>query len=100
LKKEFVLSHIGQWNVLGTLITDLSVIQVTSSLTSQRSVILPSQAKGGDEIAFEGPEEATPVVSQPFKRRRNVKTNPALFEAVFEEYVASSRTSEEDVSSR
>jgi hypothetical protein len=85
---------------MGTLITNFSVIQVTSSSTSQSSVILPSQAKGGDEISFEGPEEASPVVSQPFKKRRNVKTNPSAFEAVFEEYVTSSRTSGENVSNR
>jgi hypothetical protein len=61
---------------------------------------LPSQAKGGDEIAFEGPEEASPVFFQPLKRRRNVKTNPSVFEGVFEEYVASPHTSEENVSNR
>jgi hypothetical protein len=76
------------------------MIQVTDSLTSQNSVILPSQAEGGDEISFEGPEEANPVVSQPFKRRRNVKTNTSVFQAVFEEYVTSPRTSEENVSNR
>ena len=81
---------------MGTLIIDFSVIQVTSILTSQRSVILPSQEKVGDEISFEGPEGASPVVSQPFKKRRNVKTNPS----VFEEYVTSPRTSEENVSNR
>ena len=85
---------------MGTLITDFSVIQVTNSSTSQSSVVLPSQAKGGDEISFEGPEEASPVVSQPFKRRGNVKINPSVFEAVFEEYVTSPRTSEENVSNR
>ena len=108
---------------MGTLITDFSVIQVISSSTTQSSVILPSQAKGGDEISFEGPEEDSPVVSQPFKRRRNVKTNPSVFEgpeeaspvvsqpfkkrrnvktnpSVFEEYVTSPGTSEENVSNR
>jgi hypothetical protein len=85
---------------MGTLITDFSVIQVTNSSVSQTSVILPSQAKGGDEISFESPEEASPVVSQPFKRRRNVKTNPSVFEAVFEEHITSHRASEENVSNR
>jgi hypothetical protein len=85
---------------MGTLITDFSVMQVTNSLTSQSSVILPSQAKGGDEISFEDLEEASPVVYQPFKRRRNVKTNPSVFEAVIEEYVTSPRSSEENVSNR
>jgi hypothetical protein len=85
---------------MGTLITDFSVIQVTSSSTLQSSVILASQAKGGNEISFEGPAEASPVVSQPFKRRRNVKTNPSVFEAVFEEYVTSPRANEENVSNR
>jgi hypothetical protein len=61
---------------------------------------LPLQAKGGDEISFEGLEEASPVVSQPLKRRRNVKTNPSVFEAVLEEYITSPRTSEENVSNR
>jgi len=76
------------------------VIKVISSSTSQSTVILPSQGKGRDEIAFEGTEEASPVVSQPFKRRRNVKINPSVFEAVFEEYETSPRTSEENVSNR
>jgi hypothetical protein len=85
---------------MGTLITNLSVRQVISSSTTQSSVSLPSQGKGGDEISFDGLEEASPVVSQPFQRRRNVKTNPAAFEGVFEEYVTSPRTSEENVSNR
>jgi hypothetical protein len=85
---------------MGILITDFSMIQMTDSLTSQNSVILALQAEGGDEIFSEGPEEANPVVSQPFKRRRNVKITPSVFEAVFEEYVPSPRTSEETVSNR
>ena len=85
---------------MGNLVTDFSAIQVINSSTSQRSVLLPSQGKGGDEIAFEGTEEASPVVSQPFKRRRNVKTSPSVFQAAFEEYITSSHTSEENVSNR
>jgi len=72
---------------------------VTNSSTLQSSVILPSQAKGGDEIAFEGPEEASPVVSQPLKRRRNVKTNPSVFQAV-EDFMTSPHTAEENVLNR
>jgi len=82
------------------LVTHFSVIQVINISTSQSSVILPSQGKGGDEIAFEDTEEASPVVSQPFKRRRNIKTNPSVFEAVFEENITSPHTSEENVSKR
>ena len=85
---------------MGNLVTDFSVIQVINSSTSQSSVILPLQGKGHDEIAFEGTEEASPVVSQPFKRKRNVKINPSVFEAVFEEYETSRHTSEENVSNR
>jgi hypothetical protein len=85
---------------MGTLITDVSVIQVISSSTTQSSVILPSQAKGDDKISFEHPEEASPVVSQPFKRRRNVRINPSVFEGVFEEYVTSPDASEKNVSNR
>jgi hypothetical protein len=85
---------------MNTLITDFCVIQVTNSLTSQNTVILASQGKGGDEISFKDTEEAAPVVSQPFKRRRNVKTNPSVFEAVFEEHITSPHTSEENVSNR
>jgi hypothetical protein len=83
-----------------TLITDFSVIQVISSSTLQSTVILPLQAKEGDEISFEGPVEASHVVSQPFKRRRHIKTNPSVFEAVFEEHVTSHHTSRENVSNR
>jgi len=85
---------------MGNLVTDFSVIQVINSSTSHSTVILPSQGKGSDEIAFEGTEEASPVVSQPFKRKRNVKINPSVFEAVFEEYEPSPHTSEENVSKR
>jgi hypothetical protein len=82
------------------IITDFCVIQVTNISTFQSSVILPSQGKGGDEISFKDTEEPSPVVSQPFKRRRNVKTNPSVFEAVLEEHVTSPHTSEENVSNR
>jgi len=85
---------------MNTLITDFCVIQVTNILTSQNTVILASQGKGGDEISFKDTEEAGPVVSQPFKRRRNVKTNPSVFEAVLEEHITSPHTSEENVSNR
>jgi len=85
---------------MGSLINDFSVVQVTNSSTSQSTVILPLQGKGGDEIAFEGTEEASPVVSQPFKRKRNVKINPSVFEAVLEEHITSHHTSEENVSKR
>jgi hypothetical protein len=61
---------------------------------------LPSQAKGADEISSEGTEEASPVVSQPFKRRRNVKINPSVFQTVFEDFTISADTAEENVSNR
>jgi len=61
---------------------------------------LPSQGKGDAEISFEGTEEASPVVSQPFKKRRNVKIDPSVFDAVFEEHKTSPHTSEENVSNR
>jgi len=61
---------------------------------------LPSQGKGSDEISFEDPEEASSFVSQPFKRRRNVKINPSVFEAVLEEDITSSHTSEENLLNR
>jgi hypothetical protein len=85
---------------MGTLIIDFCVIQVNKSSTSQSSVFLPPQAKGGVEISLDGLEEASPVVSQPFKRRRNIKTNPSVFQDVFEEYVTSPRSSEKNVSNR
>lgn len=85
---------------MGILITDFSFIQVTKSLMPQSSVILPSQSKGDGEISFEGTEEASPVVSQPFKNRRNVKTNPTIFQTVFEDFMTSALTSEENVSNR
>lgn len=83
-----------------TLITDFCVIQVTKILTFQRSVILPSQAKEDDEISSEEAEEASPVVSQAFKRRGNVKLNPTVFETVFEDVTISPDTAEENVSNR
>jgi hypothetical protein len=85
---------------LGTLITDFSVIQVTNISASQSSVILPLQAKEGDEISSEDPEEATPVISQAFKRRTNVKSNPSVFQTVFNDLATSPHTAEENVSKR
>jgi hypothetical protein len=85
---------------MGTLITDFRVIQVTNSSISQRSVILQTQEKGVDEISSERTEEASPVVSQPFKRRRNVKINPSVFQRVFEDFTTSPDTAEENVSDR
>jgi len=84
---------------MGNLVTDLSVIQVINSSTSLSSVILPSQGKEGDEISVEDTEEASPVVSQPFKRRRNVKTNPSVFQDV-EDFMTSHHTADENVSNR
>jgi hypothetical protein len=84
---------------MGTLITNFSVIQLTNSSALQSSVILPSQAKGGDEISSEDTVEASPVVSQPFKRRRNVKINPSVLQAV-EDYMTSPHTAEGNVSNR
>jgi hypothetical protein len=63
-------------------------------------VILPSQAKGGDEISSEENEEASPVISQAFKRKSNVKTNPTVFETVFEDVTTYSDNAEENVSNR
>jgi hypothetical protein len=83
-----------------TLITDFCVILVTKTLKLQRSVILPSQAKGGDEISSEETEEASPLVSQAFKRRRNEKINPTVFETVFEDFMTSPDTADENVSNR
>jgi hypothetical protein len=84
---------------MGNLVTYFFVIQVNNSSTSQSSVILPSQGKGGDEISFEDIEEASRVVSQPFKRRRNVKTNPSVFQTV-EDFMTSPHTVDENVSNR
>ena len=76
------------------------MIQVISSSTSQSSVSLPSPGKGDVEISFEDTEDASPAASQPFKRRGNVKINPSVFDAVFEEHKTSRHTSEKDVSNR
>jgi len=84
---------------MGNLINDFFVVQVTNSLTLQSSVILQSQAKGDDEFSFEDTEEASPAVSQPFKRGRNVKTNPSLFQDV-EDFMTSRHTADENVSNR
>jgi hypothetical protein len=85
---------------MSTLITDFSVMQVTNISTSQSSVILPLQAKGADEISSEGLEKDSPVVSQPFKRRKSKKINPTVFQTVFEDFATSPYTAEENVSNR
>jgi hypothetical protein len=57
---------------------------------SQISYVSQSQPKRVSEISVEGLEETSPVLSQPFRRRRNIKANPSVFEEAFEELVASS----------
>ena len=66
----------------------------------QRSVILPPEQKGGDEISVEDREEASLIVSQPFRRRRNAKTNPYVFKDAFEGFAIYSPNSVEVVSNR
>jgi hypothetical protein len=86
---------------VGDLVRKVSLPQAAlTRSTRQSSVILPPQPKGGDEISVESLEEATPVVSQPFKRRRNLKTNPSLFHDAFEGFAISSPNCVEDVSNR
>jgi hypothetical protein len=85
----------------GYFVRDISFIQAAfTRSTPQRSAILPPQPKGDDEISVEGLEEASPVVSQPFMRRRNVKTNPTVFHEAFEDFLITSSNSVEDVSNR
>jgi hypothetical protein len=86
----------------GSLVTDVFLIQVAfTRSTQQRSVILPPQPRRGDESSsLEGLEEASPIVSQPFKRRRNVKTSPSLFQDAFAGFVTSATNSVEEVSNR
>jgi hypothetical protein len=86
---------------MGNLIQEIPLPQAAfTRLTRQSSVVLPPQPKGGDEISVEGLEEASPIVSQPFKRRRNVKTDPSVFQSVLKDLATSSPNSEEDVSNR
>ena len=67
--------------------------------TPQRSFISTPQPKGVDEISVEDVEEAN-IISQPFKRRRNVKTNPYVFKDAFEDVAIYSPNSVDVVSNR
>jgi hypothetical protein len=68
--------------------------------TPQRSVMLTTKPKGVDEISDEDLEEANPVVSQPFRRRKKVKTNSDVFRDAFEDSAVYSPNSVEVVSNR
>jgi hypothetical protein len=86
---------------MGAPVTDISFIQAAfTSVTPQSSVMLPTRPKGGGEISAEDLEEASPVVSQPFKRRRNVKTNPSIFKEAFDGLATPSPNSVVDGSNR
>jgi hypothetical protein len=62
----------------------MSLIQAAFiSPTPQISAILPPHLKGVGEISVENREMASPIVSQPFEKRRYVKTNPFLFPSCF-----------------
>lgn len=86
---------------MGALVTNISLMQAAfTRSTPQRSVISTPQPKGVDEISVEDPEEANLIVSQPFKRRRYVKTNPNVFKDAFEDVVICSPNSVDVVSNR
>jgi hypothetical protein len=59
-----------------------------------------SQPKRVGEISVEGVAETSPILSQPFKRRKNVKANPSAFEEAFKDFVASSINSTQDITDR
>jgi hypothetical protein len=86
---------------IASLVTNVSLPQAAlTRSTRQSSVILPPQPKGSDEISAEDLEEASPILSQPFKRRRTGKTNPSLFQDAFADFVASATECVEDPSNR
>lgn len=75
-------------------------MQAMFTAAAQSSVMLPTQPKVGGEISVEDLEEASPIISQPFKRRRNVKTNPSVFQEALDSFATSFPNSVEDVSTR
>jgi len=86
---------------MGALVTNISLMQAAfTRSTPQRSVISTPRPKGVDEISVEDLEEANPIVSQPFKRRRNVKTNPYIFKDAFEDVAIYSPNSVDVASNR
>jgi hypothetical protein len=60
----------------------------------------PQKLKGHNEIHVEGLGEISSIVSHTLKERGNVRTNPSLFRAAIEDFVASSPKYEEDVLNR
>ena len=85
---------------MGSVVTDMSLMQVTFTSSTPRSSIVPRQLKGHNEIHIEGLEEVSTIVSHSFKERENVRTNPSSFQAAVKDFVASSPKHEEDVSNR
>lgn len=61
-----------------------------AAITSHKSHISEvsiTQPKRVSEISVEGLEETSPILSQPFNRRRTVKANPSAFEEAFKDVV-------------
>jgi hypothetical protein len=66
----------------------------------QISDVSQSRPKRVSDISVEGLVETSPILSQPFKRRRNIKANPSAFEEAFKDSVASSVDSKGCVTDR
>ena len=91
----------GSTVYMGALVTNICLMQAAfTRATPQRSVVSTRQPKGVDEISVEDVEEDNLIVSQPFKRRRNVKTNPYVFKDAFEDVALYSSNSVAVVSNR
>jgi len=86
---------------MGALVTNISLMQAAfTRSTPQTSVISTPRPKGVDEISVEDLEEANLIVSQPFKRSRNVKTNPYVFKDAFKDVAINSPNSVDVASNR
>lgn len=80
---------------------DFSFIKAAfTSPKAQISAVSLSQPKRVGEISVEGLEETSPVLSQPFKRRRNIKANPSAFEEAFKDFILSATDATHDVTDR
>jgi len=79
----------------------MSLIQAAfTSPTPQSSAILPPRLKRVGEISVENRENASPIFSQPFEKRRYVKQVPLFFQVAFADSMTSAPISVEDVSNR
>jgi hypothetical protein len=80
---------------------DSSLTQAAfDSPRAESSLVQPGRLKKISELSVDNFEEVSPVLIQPFKRKRHVKADPSVFKDVFKDSLSSSSQSVVDVPNR